>query len=203
APSTSIARIMRILFVDDDPILREFAAANLAGDGVAVATASHAGEALAAIGVSAPDVLVLGLDPPRREGAGLLASLRAAPRWRDLPVIAVAQREDLEALDEAFEAGATSFAVKPLNWRLLGRQIRYVHREAGRRRAAAARLAALASQGARFAAQAMACDPALKAEAVAFARSADAALTSAPLPEDAGAGDATGRQVLGARLDVA
>ena len=36
----------------------------------------------------------------------------------------------LAAIDRAFLAGATSFVVKPLNWRLISYQIRYVHRTA-------------------------------------------------------------------------
>ena len=42
----------------------------------------------------------------------------------------------MAAIDRAFEAGATSFLVKPINWRLLSYQIRYVMR-AGRTEPAA------------------------------------------------------------------
>jgi signal transduction histidine kinase len=45
-----------------------------------------------------------------------------------MPVIMVTGREDIASIDQAFEAGATSFAVKPINWRLLSHQIKYVLR---------------------------------------------------------------------------
>src|SRR5690606_30341484 len=51
-------------------------------------------------------------------------------RFERLPVIIVTGREDVAAIDKAFLAGATSFVVKPINWRLLSYQIRYVHRSA-------------------------------------------------------------------------
>ena len=46
------------------------------------------------------------------------------------PVMVVTGREDVDAVDRAYGAGATSFVVKPLNWRLLSHQLRYVHRTA-------------------------------------------------------------------------
>jgi DNA-binding response OmpR family regulator len=45
-----------------------------------------------------------------------------------MPVIVVTGREDVSAVDRAFTAGATSFVVKPLHWRLLSYQIRFVWR---------------------------------------------------------------------------
>jgi FixJ family two-component response regulator len=113
----------------------------------------------------------------------VLKALRASPAHRDLPVIVVTGREDVDAVDRAYAAGATSFVVKPLNWRLLSHQLRYVHRTAmNERRMAAGRTAAtqmltrLAAEGAQFVAMAMARDPSLKGAAVAFAKAADAAL---------------------------
>lgn len=176
---------MRILFVDDDPILREFAAVNLATEQATIETAADGAEALTAIAAAAPDMVLLDLEMPSVDGFEVLKRLRADPRWRDLPVIVVTGREDVEAVDRAFGAGATSFVVKPLNWRLLSHQLRYVHRTAKNERlmaergaAAAGQLAGLAVEGAQFIAQALACDPSLKAAAVSFARAADAALKS-------------------------
>ncbi len=73
--------------------------------------------------------------------------------------------------------------VKPLNWRLLSHQLRYVHRMATNERllaesreATATQLMRLASHGAHFIAQALAKDPSLRPQAVRFAQAADAAL---------------------------
>jgi len=174
---------MRILFVDDDPILREFAVVNLATEHASVETAADGALALSAIETGAPDMVLLDLEMPNMDGFGVLKALRANPAHQGLPVIVVTGREDVDAVDRAFAAGATSFVVKPLNWRLLSHQLRYVHRTAmNERQAAAGRAAAarmltrLAAEGAQFVAMAMARDPSLKGAAVAFAKAADAAL---------------------------
>jgi DNA-binding response OmpR family regulator len=176
---------VRILFVDDDPILREFAVVNLATEHAQVDTAGDGVQALDAISANTPDIVLLDLEMPTMDGFEVLQRLRATPRWRDLPVIVVTGREDVDAVDRAYAAGATSFVVKPLNWRLLSHQLRYVHRTsineretAGARAAATQQLMRLAAQGTQFIAQALASDPSLRAAAVSFARTADEALKS-------------------------
>jgi CheY-like chemotaxis protein len=187
---------MRILFADDDPILREFAVVNLTTEHATVETAGDGAAALARIEAEAPDILLMDLEMPGMDGFEALRRLRAQPRFRDLPVIVVTGREDVDAVDRAFEAGATSFVVKPLNWRLLSHQLRYVHRTARGERevaaahaAATAQLARLAAEGAQFIARALARDPGLRPAAVSFARAADAALNERGL-DDAAPNDA-------------
>ena len=181
--STCFAKLCKILFVDDDPILREFAVVNLASEHVVVDTAQDGVAALKAIEANIPDLVLLDLEMPTLDGFGVLKALRADARWRDLPVIVVTGREDVDAVDRAFVAGATSFVVKPLNWRLLSHQLRYVHRMATNERllaeareATATQLMRLASHGAHFIAQALAREPSLRPQAVRFAQAADAAL---------------------------
>ena len=118
----------RILFVDDDPIMREFGVVHLSTDKADVVLARDGIEALQVIAERAPDIVLLDLEMPRMDGFDVLARLRADPATRDLPVIVVTGREDVHAIDRAFQAGATSFLVKPINWRLLSYQIRYVLR---------------------------------------------------------------------------
>jgi len=118
----------RILFVDDDPILREFAQVNLASPKATVDVAANGAEALERLAVCDYDIVLLDLEMPVLSGFATLERLRADPRTRDLPVIVQTGREDVEAIDQAFRAGATSFVTKPLNWRLLTYQILYVLR---------------------------------------------------------------------------
>jgi len=184
-----LSESMRILFVDDDPILREFAAVNLATEHASVETAADGALALAAIEAQAPDLVLLDLEMPTVDGFAVLKALRASPIHQGLPVIVVTGREDVDAVDRAFAAGATSFVVKPLNWRLLSHQLRYVHRMATNERllsesreATATQLMRLASHGAHFIAQALTRDPSLRPQAVRFAQAADAALKREETP---------------------
>lgn len=183
---------VRILFVDDDPILREFAVVNLATEHAAIETAPDGVAAMAAVEAVHPDILLLDLEMPLMDGFEVLAALRADERHRHLPVIVVTGREDVEAVDRAFQLGATSFVVKPLNWRLLSHQIRYVHRAAkaelalsAGRDEAALQLQRLAAESTRFIAQALAHTPELRPAAVSFAKAADAVLQPRPSAEAA------------------
>lgn len=117
-----------ILFVDDDPILREFADVNLSSGMAKLVAAADGVDALEQMSVQAFDIVLADLEMPRMDGFELLDRIRAEPRWRDLPVIVETGREDVVAIDRAFRLGATSFVVKPLNWRLLSYQIRFVLR---------------------------------------------------------------------------
>lgn len=120
----------RLLFVDDDPILREFATVHLA---TATAEVDVAKDGVAALEMAQRfryDLLLVDLEMPRLDGYALLEMLRADPATTHLPVIVETGREDVEAIDRAFRAGATAFVTKPLNWRLLSYQIRFVLRAA-------------------------------------------------------------------------
>lgn len=129
----------RLLFVDDDPILREFAQVNLASAAAEVDVAADGVEALEALSRQRYDLLLVDLDMPRMDGFELLAHLRADPATAHLPVVVETGREDVDAIDRAFRAGATAFVTKPLNWRLLSYQLRFTLRAA--RAEAALRLA--------------------------------------------------------------
>ena len=137
----------RILFVDDDPILREFAQVNLASPQATIDVAENGAEALQRLAVCDYDVVLLDLEMPVLNGFDTLERLRADPRTRDLAVIVQTGREDVEAIDKAFRLGATSFVTKPLNWRLLTYQILYVLRASRAERSLRPPAAALARAG--------------------------------------------------------
>ena len=118
----------KLLFADDDPILREFANVHLATDSADVLTAEDGEDAWEKLQTHPVDLLLVDLEMPRLDGFGLVRRLRADPRFALLPVIVVTGREDVAAIDRAFNSGATSFIVKPINWRLLSYQVRFTLR---------------------------------------------------------------------------
>lgn len=119
---------IRILLVDDDPILREFAIVHLSSETAQVQTAADGIEALDMLRASPVDLVLLDLGMPKMDGFDVLKRMQDDPQTADIPVIVVTGREDVGAIDRAFDAGATSFVVKPINWRLLSYQIRFVRR---------------------------------------------------------------------------
>jgi DNA-binding response OmpR family regulator len=119
---------LRILVVDDDPILREFSTVYLATPSATIETAADGAEARIRLGEAAYDMLLLDIEMPRVDGFSLLEEIRANDRLRHLPVIMLTGHDDIASIDRAYQLGAHAFATKPVNWRLLSYQIRYVAR---------------------------------------------------------------------------
>ena len=132
----------RVLFVDDDPILREFAQVNLTSPTTSVDVASNGVEALERLKTQAYDIVLMDLEMPGLDGFGALAQIRADPALARTAVIVQTGREDVEAIDRCFRLGATSFVMKPLNWRLLTYQLLYVLRAERQARSGGQRAAA-------------------------------------------------------------
>jgi DNA-binding response OmpR family regulator len=181
---------LNILFVDDDPILREFAGVHLSSDKVSVTVAEDGLDALEKMRAAKPDILLLDLEMPNMDGFQLLETMSKDQELAGLPVVVVTGREDVMAIDRAYQAGATSFVVKPLNWRQISYQVRYVHRTHGheqqivaeRDRAEQAakearrKLTAVAQESSNFLAAALARYPDLRASAAKYAAELSAAL---------------------------
>jgi two-component system, sensor histidine kinase and response regulator len=118
----------RVLFVDDDPILAEFAKVHLSTPSTVVETAADGVEAWERLNREPFDIVLLDIEMPRLDGFGLLEKLRAEPRLARLPVMMLTGREDIVSIDRAYQLGANSFAAKPINWRQLSYAMRYVLR---------------------------------------------------------------------------
>jgi diguanylate cyclase (GGDEF)-like protein len=85
-------------------------------------------------------LLLLDVDMPGMDGYAVCRRLRTETRLAAVPIVMVTGHEDAEAIDRAFQAGATDFISKPVNWSLLPRRLEYILRNA----AAAERIERLA-----------------------------------------------------------
>ena len=136
----------RVLVVDDDPILREFAISHLTSPSMEVCVAEDGVIAMEALRKGDFDVALVDLDMPNLNGFELMEAMARDPRLIGVPVVVITGRDDMEAIDLAFAAGATSFVVKPINWRLVTHQLAYVLRNS--RSEAAIRQARVAAEAA-------------------------------------------------------
>lgn len=121
------ARRLRLLCIESDPAsqrLIEKALADLAD----VISLADALEALQRIDEHRPDLLLLDLDLPDRQGDSLLRALRNNPHNRDLPVIALGGSSVLP--EDLAEHGALVQLGKPLKLEELREAIRRMHRNA-------------------------------------------------------------------------
>ncbi|MCB9954262.1 MAG: hybrid sensor histidine kinase/response regulator [Caulobacterales bacterium] len=122
----SVRKKIRILFVDDDPIMRELAAAKLAEAGYQVTLTPDGAQALEALKRDDVNLVISDLDMPHMNGYALTREIRKSAALADTPVIVITSSDHSEAVDEAFAAGATSFVAKPINWTLFSHAVRFV-----------------------------------------------------------------------------
>ncbi len=119
---------VRILLVDDDPILAEFAKVHLSTPVAAVESASDGLAGWERLCTAPFDLALIDIDMPVMDGFGLTEKIRADERLRHLPVVMLTGHEDINSIDRAYRCGATSYTCKPVNWRQLSYQLRYVLR---------------------------------------------------------------------------
>lgn len=129
-PRQAAAEALRVLVVDDDPIYRETARMFLTMLGRNVTLAENGQAGLRVLGEKPFDILIVDMEMPDISGLEVIRQLRLKPELADLPVIMVTSRDDAMAIDRAYELGASSFVVKPVNWTLLDHYLRFVCRAA-------------------------------------------------------------------------
>jgi two-component system KDP operon response regulator KdpE len=100
----------RVLVVDDEPQIRKFLRLGLEGHGYGVVEAATADAALKAAVTEQPDLVVLDLGLPDREGFDVLQALR---EWSQVPVFVLSVRNREGEKVRAFDLGADDYVVKP------------------------------------------------------------------------------------------
>lgn len=116
--------------VDDDETVLLLAEEVLASEGFRAQTFLNGQSALEAALENLPDVVVLDVLLPGLNGFEFCARLRGLPGGEDIPVLVMTSLDDPDSINRAYEAGATDFATKPINWSLETRRLRYLLRTA-------------------------------------------------------------------------
>ena len=107
-PSTT----MRILLVDDDPILRRALRQAMVQLGFGlIAEAGDGQEALEVLGGFRPELIVTDCQMPRMDGLRLTRALRAS--GITVPILMISAVGDERVISAAFAAGITRFIPKP------------------------------------------------------------------------------------------
>ena len=119
-----------ILLVDDDPVFRSLAQDTLSDSGLSVFEATDGFDARRRCVELRPALLVIDVMMPNMDGLALCRKLRAHEATRHVPILMVTGLDDRAALDKAYEAGATDFITKPIDWGSFPQRIRYMLRNA-------------------------------------------------------------------------
>src|SRR5262245_51859322 len=122
---------MRVLVVEDDPMIGRAVVAGLNHNGYAVDWVRDGVEAELAIANGVYDVALLDLGLPRRDGLELLQALRRAKN--ELPILVITARDSVPDRVAGLDSGADDYLVKPFDLdELVARTRAVIRRRAGR-----------------------------------------------------------------------
>src|SRR5271169_49889 len=99
-----------VLVIDDEIQIRRFLRAGLELDGFVVQEAETGAEAMRAVTLTPPDLVILDLGLPDMDGADVLERLRA---WSNVPLIVLSVRSNEAEKVRLLELGADDYVVKP------------------------------------------------------------------------------------------
>jgi diguanylate cyclase (GGDEF)-like protein/PAS domain S-box-containing protein len=117
-----------ILIADDDLFIRTTFQDALNADGFETATAPDGESAISSFNSMQPDLVLLDLIMPGKDGLTTCREIRSIPDGRYMPILMVTGVDDTKLIHRAFEAGATDFIAKPIKPELLVYRVRYMLR---------------------------------------------------------------------------
>jgi CheY-like chemotaxis protein len=108
-------RMKRILIVEDKATSRELLRTVLEQQGYAVEEASDGEEALRKIREQPPDLVLLDLQIPARNGYDVVREVRNDPRLQTIPIVAVTASAMQGDREKVLAAGFTAYIAKPVS----------------------------------------------------------------------------------------
>ena len=116
------------IIADDEETGRLLLAESAEQVGLAPLLFDNGAEALEAALSYGAAMVLLDVEMPGLDGYAVCRRLRSDPRFTTTPIVMVTGHEDSTAITLAFDAGATDFVSKPVNWALLPRRLEYILR---------------------------------------------------------------------------
>ncbi|MCX7560204.1 response regulator [Sulfitobacter sp. F26204] len=108
---------MKILAVDDDPIILELLTQFVSAVGEhELTTATSGAEAIEIVSAGRGnefDCFLFDIQMPHMDGIALTQSIRSSTRYADTPILMLTAMSDKRYVDAAFAAGATDYVTKP------------------------------------------------------------------------------------------
>jgi DNA-binding response OmpR family regulator len=114
----------KILLVDDEPDVLEILSKKLQTAGFLTVTASDGNQGLKKTREEKPDLVLLDIMMPNKDGFTMLRDLQSETDLRRIPVIMVSAKSEADSLFEGRDLGATDYLIKPIDFDELLRYIR-------------------------------------------------------------------------------
>ena len=105
----------RILVVDDDPMNVDIIQTRLSAQGYEIVTATNGDAALTMVIAQLPDLILLDVVMPKRDGIDVCRTLKADRSLPFIPIILVTARADSQDVIQGLEAGADEYLTKPVD----------------------------------------------------------------------------------------
>ena len=118
----------KVLVCDDDTIVRMLTRSCLEADDMQVIEAASGPDAIEQFLAERPDLVFLDVEMPGMDGLEVCRRIRELPQGENVPIMIVTGSDDRRSIDDGFEAGATQYKTKPVNWSLLSRDVQYMLR---------------------------------------------------------------------------
>ncbi len=112
--------------MDDNEAGRMLACAVLEMEGFQVDSAGSAQEVLERLNVTLPDLILMDVQLPGRDGLSLTRQLRADPATAAIAIVALTAHAMAGDREQALEAGCVAYISKPIDTRALGDQVRQI-----------------------------------------------------------------------------
>ena len=106
----------KILVVEDNPQIQDIIARRLARKGYDVSKASDGDQCLAVLHSERPDLIIMDMSLPTKDGWQTTAEIRADTSVAHIPVIALTAHAMAAHRDKALEAGCNDYETKPIDF---------------------------------------------------------------------------------------
>src|SRR3990167_9277160 len=108
-----------VLVVDDDATMRFLIREVLQQASFQVIEAENGQQALDLFEQVIPDIVLMDVSMPEKDGYATCLEIRQMPHGRYLPILMATGFDDMVSVNRAYSAGATDFLIKPINWTVL------------------------------------------------------------------------------------
>jgi two-component system, OmpR family, phosphate regulon response regulator PhoB len=122
---------LRVLLVDDEPVIGELVQEMLEGENVHVRVVADGARALAEAKRFRPDLVLLDVVIPELDGLAVCRLLRADPAFANVPIYMLTARARKADHESARRAGATGYVEKPFKAEVLQQIVRELRKARG------------------------------------------------------------------------
>jgi diguanylate cyclase (GGDEF)-like protein/PAS domain S-box-containing protein len=117
-----------VLIVDDSSSTRIMMREVLKAEGFLIEEAADGLMAMEVYHRCHPDIVLLDIEMPYKDGFEVCAEIRSCHGGDRVPIVMTTGADDVNAIQHAYEVGASDFISKPISWAVLAYQLRYILR---------------------------------------------------------------------------